>query len=80
MANPILSVAGTVLKRTVRIRFTSETGDEPDYAINDVFLRHSLRVGGFPFESQVGQRTRDDCGHCWIAERLHVNPGVKTLL
>lgn len=54
----------------------SELGMNLTTAIN-VFLRQSLRVGGFPFEVRLEQPNRDTVAAMLEAEKLAKDPDVK---
>lgn len=54
----------------------SELGMNLTTAIN-VFLRQSLRVGGFPFDVKLDQPNRETVAAMLEAERIAYNPDVK---
>lgn len=53
-----------------------ELGMNLTTAIN-VFLRQSLRVGGFPFEVKLGQPSKETMAAMLEAERIAKDPSVK---
>lgn len=53
-----------------------ELGVNLTTAIN-VFLRQSLRVGGFPFDIRVEQLNEETIAAMWEAKRLSRDPSVK---
>ena len=53
-----------------------ELGMNLTTAIN-VFLRQSLRVGGFPFEVKLEQPNKETIAAMLEAERIAKNPSVK---
>ena len=53
-----------------------ELGVNLTTAIN-VFLRQSLRVGGFPFDVRVEQLNEETIAAMWEAKRLSRDPSVK---
>lgn len=53
-----------------------ELGMSLTTAIN-VFLRQSLRVGGFPFEVRVEQPNKETMAAMLEAEKIAKDPGVK---
>lgn len=53
-----------------------ELGFNLTTAIN-VFLRQSLRVGGFPFDVRLDQPNRETVAAMLEAERIAHDPGVK---
>lgn len=53
-----------------------ELGMNLTTAIN-VFLRQSLRVGGFPFEVKLDQPNKETMAAMLEAERIAKNPSVK---
>ena len=56
-----------------------ELGINLTTAIN-VFLRQSLRVGGFPFDVRMEQPNKETMAAMLEAERIARDPYVKTLL
>lgn len=54
----------------------SELGMNLTTAIN-VFLRQSLRAGGFPFDVKLEQPNRETIAAMLEAERIAHDPGVK---
>ena len=54
----------------------NELGINLTTAIN-VFLRQSLRVGGFPFDVRLDQPNRETAAAMAAAERIARDPGVK---
>ena len=54
----------------------NELGINLTTAIN-VFLRQSLRVGGFPFDVRLDQPNRETVAAMAEAERIARDPGVK---
>jgi len=57
-------------------RLYSELGMNLTTAIN-VFLRQSLRVGGFPFEVKLEQPNKETIAAMLEAERIAHDPNVK---
>ena len=57
-------------------RLFSELGMNLTTAIN-VFLRQSLRVGGFPFDVKLEQPNRETVAAMLEAERIAHDPNVK---
>lgn len=54
----------------------NELGMNLTTAIN-VFLRQSIRVGGFPFDVKLGQPNRETMAAMLEAERIAHDPSVK---